>query len=115
MNFSYRTIIILILLGLFSIGLYSQNQQNDVYKQIDRENLLFLKNNFQNEFEEREQRIGKYLDENPEIRRVIINGFSVKEIYDVLDSGEIYYLETSNFNSSVTIRTDRLYNGGSLG
>lgn len=116
MKFFYKTILTIILSVFFSTDLYSQtNTQNDAYKQIDRENLLILKTKFQKEFEAREQRVVKYLNENPEIKRVSINGISVKEIYDVLDSGEIYYLETSNFNSSVTIRTDRLYNGGSLG
>lgn len=47
--------------------------------------------------------------------RVIQDEFSKKEIYDVLDGKEVLYYETSNAGSSVTIRTNRLYSGGTLG
>lgn len=113
----FLSIKIMFLFGFFSLGMYSQTVQelNDVHRQMDKENLLLLKNKFQREFDERQQRIKNHLDKNPDIARVSIDGFSVKEIYDVLETGEILYLETSNFNSSVTIRANRLYDGGSLG
>lgn len=102
---------------LSSISLHSQTFQrpSKIYEQIDRENLLNLRDRLQKELNEREQRIQAYLNNNPHVKRIIKEGILVKEIYDVLDSGEILYLETSNFNSSVTIRANKLYSDGTLG
>ena len=69
---------------------------------------------FQAEYIKRQERINDYLLKNPQASRVIKDEFSKKEIYDVVN-GDVSYYVTSNAGSSVTIRTNRLYSGGSLG
>lgn len=73
-----------------------------------------LNKKFQAEYAERQERINDYLLKNPQASRVIKDEFSKKEIYDVVN-GEVSYYVTSNAGSSATIRTNRLYSGGSLG
>lgn len=73
-----------------------------------------LKKQFQAEFVERQERINDYLLKNPQASRIVKDEFSKKEIYDVVN-GEVSYYVTSNSGSSTTIRTNRLYSGGSLG
>src|SRR5690554_3407514 len=87
---------------LSSISLHSQTFQrpSKIYEQIDRENLLNLRDRLQKELNEREQRIQAYLNNNPHVKKIIKKKILIKEIYDVLNNKKILYLETSNFNSS---------------
>ena len=101
---------------LFSLTCFSQSskQLGEVIKNTNITELVKLGKQFNAEFIEREKRITEFLSKNKSIRRTVDNSFSKKEIYDIIDNKIIYY-QTSNFNSSKTIRTDRLYSGGSLG
>lgn len=107
-----------ILIGVFcSVTLFSQSREElkTVIENTNVSELHVLENQFQTEFNQRQERINKFLAKNPQISRIVRNGFSKKEIYDVSENNEILYSQTSNFNSSRTIRTDKLYSGGSLG
>ncbi|MEZ0005803.1 serine protease AprX [Flavobacterium sp. 28YEA47A] len=107
-----------VLISIFSSGmLFSQSKEslNEVIKNTNVSELLLLKKQFQAEYLERQERINDYLLKNPKASRVIKNEFGKKEMYDVIDGKEVLYYETSNAGSSATIRTNRLYSGGSLG
>ncbi len=106
-----------VLLSVFSSGLlFSQSKEElkNVIKNTNVPELIELKKQFQAEYAMRQERINDYLLKNPEAKRVIKDEFSKKEIYDVVN-GEVSYYVTSNAGSSITIRTNRLYSGGSLG
>lgn len=107
-----------IFLGVLCSGtIFSQSKEElkSVIENTNVSELMALKNQFQAEFLQRQQRINEFLLKNPKMSRVVKDEFSKKEIYDVLDGKEVLYYETSNAESSVTIRTNRLYSGGSLG
>lgn len=107
-----------VLISIFSSGmLFSQSKEElkEVIKNTNVSELMLLKKQFQAEFLDRQERINAYLLKNPQASRVVKDEFSKKEIYDVLDGNEVLYYETSNAGSSLTIRANRLYSGGSLG
>lgn len=102
---------------LFTLTLHSQSKKDliTVLSRTDTLELRNLRNTFNQEFLEREMRIKSYLMRNPNVERVVRDEFSTKEIYDVLEDGEILYYGTSNLGSSRTARADKLYLGGGLG
>ncbi|WP_447634940.1 S8 family serine peptidase [Flavobacterium microcysteis] len=87
----------------------------EVIENTNVSELNLLKEQFQAEYLERQERINSYLAKNPQASRVIKDKFTKKEIYDVIDGKEVLYYVASNAGSSSTIRTNRLYSGGSLG
>lgn len=106
-----------VLIGVFcSSSLFSQSKEElkSVIENTNVSQLMELNKQFQAEYVERQERINDYLLKNPQVSRVVKDEFSKKEIYDVIN-GEVSYYETSNFGSSITIRANTLYSGGSLG
>jgi serine protease AprX len=106
-----------VLISVFCTSiLFSQSKEDlkEVIKNTNVPELMELNKKFQTEYAERQERINDYLLKNPQASRVIKDEFSKKEIYDVVN-GEVSYYVTSNAGSSATIRTNRLYSGGSLG
>lgn len=103
--------------AFFSIcSLFAQTQEErvDIIKNTNVEALKALKTNFIQNNLERELRISQYLSKNPEVKRRLVNGSEIQEIYDVIND-EVIYHKTSNVNSSITSRSNKLYNGGGLG
>lgn len=101
----------------FSSFVFSQkNYSNkDVILNTDLNRLKELKEMFDSEFIERENRVSVFLSKNPDIkRRFSANGVD-KEIYDVDVHGNISYYETTNLQSAVTASANSIYSGGSLG
>lgn len=96
---------------------YSQSKEklNIVIRNTNVKELQVLKNDLSFQNSQREERIINYLLKNPNVKRVVHDGFNIKEIYDVSLSGEVSYYNTSNFNSSRTVHADKLYDGGLLG
>lgn len=91
-------------------------QRMEIIKKNDAEKLLELKKEFTEEFLERQERVKKYLLNNPQQLLKFVDKLGVeKEIYDVDVDGIVYYLSTANAGSSVTARANLLYNGGALG
>ncbi|THD30601.1 S8 family serine peptidase [uncultured Flavobacterium sp.] len=106
-----------VLISVFCTSiLFSQSKEDlkEVVKNTNVSELMELNKIFQAEYIKRQERINDYLLKNPQASRVIKDEFSKKEIYDVVN-GDVSYYVTSNAGSSVTIRTNRLYSGGSLG
>jgi hypothetical protein len=106
-----------VLISVFCTSiLFSQSKEDlkEVIKNTNVPELMELNKIFQAEYIKRQERINDYLLKNPQASRVIKDEFSKKEIYDVVN-GDVSYYVTSNAGSSVTIRTNRLYSGGSLG
>lgn len=106
-----------VLISVFCTSiLFSQSKEDlkEVIKNTNVPELMELNKKFQAEYAERQERINDYLLKNPQASRVIKDEFSKKEIYDVVN-GEVSYYVTSNAGSSATIRTNRLYSGGTLG
>lgn len=107
-----------VLVSVFCSGmLFSQSKEKlkSVIENTNVSELMLLKEQFQAEYLERQERINDYLSKNPKASRIVKDEFTKKEMYDVLDGKEVLYYETSNAGSSSTIRTNRLYSGGSLG
>ncbi len=108
---------ILLLVVFFGTCLYAQSER-DLINIVSKTNTIELKKLrtvYNQEYLERESRIKNFLSSHPEAKRYTIKGTSIKEIYDVLDNGEILYYGTSNLTSSKTARADKLYFGGTLG
>ncbi|TPD65765.1 S8 family serine peptidase [Flavobacterium microcysteis] len=107
-----------VLISIFSSGiLFSQSKEKlkEVIENTNVAELKLLKEQFQAEYLERQERINDYLLKNPTATRVVKDKSTKKEMYDVLDGKEVLYYVTSNAGSSATIRTNRLYSGGALG
>jgi serine protease AprX len=105
----------LTLLGFFTtISAQSQIEKEEIIRATDVEKLNELKTEFTLQYLDRQARIDTYLKVNPIAKRFIVDGVE-KEIYDVDQFGNISYSETTNLGSSVTIGTNKLYNGGTLG
>lgn len=65
---------------------------------------------------ERKIRISNFLTNNPTYKKTIRFGeMGVKELIDVLPTGEPMYIETYNDGAATTARAKSLYSGGSLG
>lgn len=90
-------------------------QLKDVIQNTDTAELAKLKQKFDEEFLQRQNRIDSYLKQNTTIERKFSVDGVEKEIYDVDASGEITYYSTSNLQSAKTARAEGLYSGGSLG
>lgn len=100
----------------YSLASFSQSskQLEEVVKNTNVAELTALSKQFKAESIERERRISEFLSKNREAKRVVYDGFSKKEIYDVIN-GEVWYYNTTNAGASKTIRTEKLYSGGGLG
>lgn len=105
-----------LILFCFSIVIYAQTKtdKDKIIRATDVEKLNELKAEFTQQYLDRQGRIDEFLKENSIPRRYTIDGVE-KEIYDVDSFGNISYAETTNLGSSVTIGTNKLYSGGSLG
>ncbi len=103
------------LLGCFTfVNAQTQSEREKIIKGTDVEKLNNLKNEFTIQYLDRQSRIENFLKSNPTPKRFTVDGIE-KEIYDVDQFGNISYAETTNLGSSVTIGTNKLYNGGTLG
>lgn len=75
-----------------------------------------LLRSLQAEESQRKIRIERYLQQNPNVKKLIKFGeMGIQELMDVLPNGEIIYARTDNFGAATTARANKLYNGGSLG
>lgn len=102
-------------IGSFTfINAQTQAEREKIIKSTDVEKLEDLRREFDEQYVYRQNRIENFLKLNPTPKRFTVDGVE-KEIYDVDESGNISYAETTNLGSSVTIGTNKLYNGGSLG
>ncbi len=103
------------LFGCFTIiSAQTSTEREKIIRETDVEKLNILKDEFTLQYLDRQARIENYLKSNPIPKRFIVDGVE-KEIYDVDQFGNISYAETTNLGSSVTIGTNKLYNGGALG
>lgn len=110
-----KYLLTLSMLGFFTIiNAQSQIEKEKIIKATDVEKLNELKAEFTLQYLDRQGRIDNYLKVNPGPKRFKVDGIE-KEIYDVDEFGNISYAETTNLGSSVTISTNKLYNGGALG
>lgn len=101
--------------GLPVVFAQTQREKNTIIDATNVEELQILKQKFDSEYEARQVRINEFLQNNANVqRRFTVDGIE-KEIYDVDSNGKISYCETTNLGSSVTIRANSLYTGGSLG
>lgn len=100
---------------LVSSQLQSQTiiEKKSIIAKTDVSELMIIKNRFDLEYSQREFRIREFLDKNSNYSKKYTNEFQTKEIYDIVDGFPIYY-NTSNLNSSKTIKADKLYTGGGL-
>jgi serine protease AprX len=105
------------LLFILSIQVQAQTKEQlrDVIENTNVTYLNELKEKFNFEFLDRKVRIDEFLRNNPKVKKSFYEGDVFMEIYDVSPQGEIFYYQTSNLNSSITARTNHMYNGGSLG
>lgn len=91
-------------------------QRLEIVKKNNTEELRKLKKQFDEEQQQRESRINKYLLDNPKQLRKFVNELGVeKEIYDVDEDGTVYFFSTANAGAALTVRSTLLYQGGSLG
>lgn len=109
-----NTLLIGFMLLTYLVNSQTYSEKQEIIKNTNVQALNVLKVQFNIEQQERETRIQKYLLENPTVKRRIENDFSIKEIYDVVDN-EVIYFQTSNANSAITSRANKLYSGGGLG
>lgn len=61
-------------------------------------------------------RVQNYLNQNPKTEKIIYFGNSgMKELRDVSQNGDLYYITTYNEGAAITARANKLYSGGGLG
>lgn len=77
---------------------------------------IFLQQKLNAEKIERKLRLSKFFSQHPELsKRASLPNFGLKELIDVLPSGEHIYAQTDNAGASTTARAHKLYSGGGLG
>jgi serine protease AprX len=109
-----KTLILILFCVTFFGFSQSVKERQEIVNASNLDGLNSLKSRFYNDFIKKQERINKYLLENPNVKRRIIDGFSVKEISDVIGT-EVIYKETSNEGMAITSRANKLYSGGGLG
>jgi len=106
----------ILIIFLFSTFSFSQirTPYSDVVKNYDLEKLSQLKSFFDFEQINRNNRITNYFIQNTDVPKSYYLNDRFYSIYDIVDDNPIYFV-TDNLGSAVTIRTNHLYTGGSLG
>ena len=96
--------------------IFAQNKAllENVKKNTNIAALNVLKLKFDKEDKLRQARVETYLKSNSKLQKKATDGFSIKEIYDVVDN-VVHYAQTSNYNSAITSRANKLYSAGGLG
>ncbi len=107
---------ILLLLPFFAFS-QTAEEKRKIASYSNQEANTVLAKELQKEEQERKLRLDAYLKSNPHVSKVEISddGFGIKELMDVLPSGEKIYAKTHNAGAATTARATALYNGGSLG
>lgn len=107
------------LLVVFISGLYfsqTTQERKKISEQSDSTANALLMTQLKNKENERQLKIANYLSQNPSIYKVIKFGESgVKELIDILPTGEPLYIKTYNEGAATTARANHLYSGGTLG
>jgi len=96
--------------------LFGQKQETltKVISGTNMSELNRLKDSFYNSNKDKQSRVLKFLETNPQVRlKEVVNGKTI-ELIDVLNNEPIF-AETTNFSGAVTIRANQLYAGGTLG
>lgn len=118
-NFKEMKIKVLPILLLLPFFAFSQTaeEKRKIASYSNQEANTVLAKELQKEEQERKLRLDAYLKSNPHVSKVEISddGFGIKELMDVLPSGEKIYAKTHNAGAATTARATALYNGGSLG
>ncbi len=108
-------VVIAFFIGFSSLKAQTKEEREKIVRATNVEELINLKQKFDLDYEARQERINDYLKNNINVsKRFTVDGIE-KEIYDVDANGNVSYCETTNLGSSVTIRANSLYTGGSLG
>lgn len=77
---------------------------------------LVLQNKLNAEKSKRDLRITQYLNQNPGFsKKTNLPNYGIRELVDVLPSGELIFAQTDNEGAAITASTNRLYSGGALG
>ncbi|MEC5172505.1 hypothetical protein [Chryseobacterium nepalense] len=75
-----------------------------------------MQHRFNIEQSQRNLRLLRFLNQNPGYSKKINQpNFGVRELVDVLPNGKYIYAQTDNAGASITVRSNKLYSGGSLG
>ena len=104
------------ILFFFTGFIFSQN--SDEVKKItisyNKDSIANYIQSFTDQNYRRIQRLEEFKFNNPGYEFKRINKDKIIELYDVID-GEYFFAETMNTGSAITIKSNTLYNGGSLG
>ena len=92
----------------------NQSQKEIIVRSLDKKGIDTLKVFLSNEDLTRNVRVNNFLELNPNIQSSFVEDNVFYKIYDIVDN-EVIYGKTLNLGSSFTIKSNSLYNGGSLG
>lgn len=108
-----KTYTFFLLISLSFSFAQTKEQLKEVINNTNVSELSKLKDQFNKEYQERQERINAYLSKNPSVKRKTNEDGVGREIYDVLNN-EVWYYSTANRLSAQTARANKLYLGGSL-
>lgn len=75
-----------------------------------------LQRKFNTEKIERNSRLSRFLTQNPGfLKKTNLPNYGIRELVDVLPTGELVFAQTANAGAAITARANRLYSGGTLG
>lgn len=100
----------------YSINAQTQEQREELKKDINLTELNLLQAKFQKQFEIDEAKVATYLAANPLVKRTETKNGSVYYIKSIDENGNPLYINTkSNVASGQLIKANSLYSGGSIG
>lgn len=106
--------IITSVIGVGIVFAQTFEQRQKITSNLDWENISFFQECFQNEYNDRQNRILDYLNNNLDVNRSYIKDGIKYEIYDIVE-GQPRYQKTYNLGAEITINSQGLYENGSLG
>lgn len=75
-----------------------------------------LQRKFNTEKIERNSRLSRFLTQNHGfLKKTNLPNYGIRELVDVLPTGELVFAQTANAGAAITARANRLYSGGTLG
>ncbi|MBW8361626.1 MAG: S8 family serine peptidase [Kaistella sp.] len=110
-----KSLSVLLLMVPMFIFSQTKEEREKIASFSNKESNAILAKQLQEEESARKIRVNNYLQNNPDVKKVVRVGSTKTEIIDVLPNGEIIYAKTYNEGAALTARANKLYSGGTLG
>ncbi len=106
-------LLIFLVSGTFLLA-QTPEQREKMIQSMDLEKLQGLEQQFQQDYQERQQRIAEFLQRNPDAQKSFEKDNASYMLYDIQEDGTPLYINTKNRASGELIKANALWSGGSM-